>query len=307
MTRPTETGQRTADLGLRGPPRPAAPPAESAAPTRPIVPPPATRKFNLTTAQVSAAAAASVTSAVGASFLGAGGTIVGAAVGSVITTVAGAVYTRSLESAQDKLRETTVLVKRLPSNGSERPGAVPAHLVDVGDPPVTPGGADLETTVAVPAEADPRPEADPEADPETEPDPETEADAEPEPAAPAAATPRRRVLMFTGIAAAGFSLALFGISAAESLLGHPVSGGGDGTSVGRVIGTDAEPAQEEDQTPATPTAEPSDSESAAPTEQPSGEPTAEPTQEPTSEPTAEPSQEPTSEPSQAAADGAATP
>jgi hypothetical protein len=289
MTRHTETGSGTTDLGRDGPAPPnhpprAQPPPDQAAPTQPLPPPAPTKKINLTAAQVGASAAAAATSAVGASFLGAGGTIAGAAVGSVITTVAGALYTRSLETAGSRLRDsTTVLVKRLPSDGV-RPTSVPAHLGDVADPEAgEPAG---ETTVDTPAE------------------PATPEEAGRLERAEEAAEQRRRPWLLVAIAAAGFALAVFGISAVESLLGQPVSGGSGGTSVGRVIGT--EPDTSDDQAPTTPpSGDPTPEESATtggdePTTEPgtSSEPSSEPSSEastPAGEPTSEPSQEPTSE------------
>jgi hypothetical protein len=293
MTRHSETGPGTTDLGRDGPAPPThpsraqpprdRPPHGQAAPTQTLPPPAPTRKINLTAAQVGASAGASATSAVGASFLGAGGTIAGAAVGAVITTVAGALYTRSLESAGSRLRDTTtVLVKRLPSDGV-RATSVPSHLGDVTDPDAgEPAG---ETTVVTPAE------------------PATPEEAGTLERAGEAARQRRRPWILVAIAAAGFALAVFGISAVESLLGHPVSGGSGGTSVGRVIGT--EPDTSGDQRPTTPpSTEPSPQESATtgdgPTAEPStsSEPSSEPSSEastPAGEPTAEPSQEPSSE------------
>jgi hypothetical protein len=300
MTRPTETDSHTSDLELDRPATPTSPAARTAttqatphpqaAPTQQIAPPAPTRKVNLTTAQVGAAAAASVTSAVGASFLGAGGTIAGAAVGSVISTVAGALYTRSLETAQKRLRETTtVLVKRVPNDGAQRPGAVPTHLAEVADPPVREADADLLPTVSTP-------------------EPGVPADGvggggagtRVAPAAQPADRRRRPLLLFAGIAAAGFALAVFGISAAESLLGRPVSGGGGGTSVGRVIGTGSSTAEDAEapqpDTSVTPTGEPSESETTG-DEQPAEEPS--PSAEPTEEAGEEPAEEPTSEPTEA--------
>ena len=329
MTRPTRTGSNATDLGLHEPasqtaphaapqaaprtavpPRPTAPTAPTApapgapageAPTQALAPPAPTRKINLTSAQVGAAAAASVTSAVGASFLGAGGTIAGAAVGSVISTVAGALYTRSLETAQKRLRETTtVLVKRVPIDGTQRPGAVPAHLAEVGEPAVRPADADLLATVEAPA-------------PDATPNGLGGAGEGGGVRGPAPARRGRRpLLVFAGIAAAGFALAVFGLSAAESLLGHPVSGGSGGTSVGRVIGTESAAAEDEEpsepERSVAPTEEPSASgttgdeqpaeEPSAAAEQPSTEPTSEP--EPTAEPTSEPTEAPQQEQAPAA-------
>ena len=272
MSRPTETEPHaTSDLGLdrpAGTPQ-AAPQPNAAAPTQPLAAPAHTRKMNLTTAQVGAAAAASATSAVGASFLGAGGTIAAAAVGSVISTVAGAFYTRSLETAQKRLRETTtVLVKRVPNDGAQRPGAVPTQLDEVDEPAVRESDADLLATVATPAAGDAA----------------GGAGSDDPPGVAPAGRRRRPLLLFAGVAAAGFALAVFGISAAESLLGHPVSGGSGGTSVGRVIGTDSSAAEDEEapgpETSVTPTAEPTESGTAGdeqPAEEPS--PSAEPTEE----------------------------
>ena len=320
MTRPTETAPDTTDLGLARPashtaPPPAAPPRPARttpaaatpgaeAPTQALPPPPPTRKINLTSAQVGAAAAASVTSAVGASFLGAGGTIAGAAVGSVISTVAGALYTRSLETAQKRLRETTtVLVKRVPNDGAQRPGAVPTHLAEVGEPPVHPAEADLLATVEAPAPDEPSDAARAGFG---------GAGGGVEATQTAPAGRRRPLLLFAGIAATGFALAVFGISAAESLLGHPVSGGSGGTSVGRVIGTESAAAEDEEpsepERSVAPTEEPSASgttgdeqpaeEPSAAAEQPSTEPTSEP--EPTAEPTSEPTEAPQQEQAPAA-------
>jgi hypothetical protein len=316
MTRPTETDPHTSDLELDRPATPTSPAAPAAgtqatphpqatpyppavrhpqaAPTQQLAPPPPTRKVNLTTAQVGAAAAASVTSAVGASFLGAGGTIVGAAVGSVISTVAGALYTRSLETAQKRLRETTtVLVKRVPNDGAQRPGAVPTHLGEVTEPPVREADADLLATVSTPGPEVPAGAAAGAGGAGTGTAPEAE------PAGPADRR-RRSLVLLAGIAAAGFLLAVFGISAAESLLGRPVSGGDGGTSVGRVIGTGSSAAEDEEtpepETSVTPTAEPSESGTTG-DEQPADEPS--PSAEPTEEATEEPAGEPTSEPTEA--------
>jgi hypothetical protein len=120
-------------------------------------------------------------------------------------------------------------------------------------------------------------------------------------------------------AAAGFGLALFGISATESLLGRPVSGGDGGTSVGRVFGTESDPTGEKDPAPepsVSPTDLPSATESAGdaePTDEPTGDPapTAEPTGQATEDPGTDPTSEPTEAPQQqldgAEAPGAATP
>jgi hypothetical protein len=279
MTRQTETGPHTTDLGRDGPAPPTPAPSGAAPPTEPLPPPAPTKKINLTAAQVGASAAASATSAVGASFLGAGGTIAGAALGSVVTTVAGALYTRSLERAGSRLRDTTtVLVKRMPSDGV-RASSVPTHLGDVADPAAgEPAG---ETTVAVPAE------------------PVMPEEAGHLARAAEATEQRRRPWLLIVIAAAGFALAVVGISAAESLLGHPVSGGSGGTSVGRVIGT--EPDTSGDRKPTTPpSTEPSAEESATTGDEPTTEPSSEPSQEPSSQastPAGEPTSEPTTQPS----------
>jgi hypothetical protein len=308
MTRPAETGDTTTDLGVNGPtttphaPGPAPAPAGT---TQPITPPEPTRKLNISTTQVGAAAAASVTSALGASFLGAGGTIAGAAVGSIISTVAGAIYTRSLETAGTKLRETTVRVTQVPNDGARRPGSVPTHLADVDDPPVSAADADLETTVVAPVEQV-NGSAPPRVPPAATPVDAVGAAGSGAPGGPGGPRVGRKPLLVTaGVALAGFGIAVAGISAAEGVLGRPVSGGSGGTSIGRVVTTDTAAEQDEqapEQAPeVTPTGESEPTPNSEVTEEPGDEasPTGEPADGSSAEPTAEPTGEPAGEPTDA--------
>ncbi|MGB8383797.1 MAG: hypothetical protein WCG47_21550 [Dermatophilaceae bacterium] len=175
--------------------------------------------------QVLGGALAAATSALAASFLGIAGTLVGAVVGSVVATIGAAVYSHSLRKAATQLR-----VIRPPNRAD---GARASQDQDSPEAePVAGGGHDqIEVLAGLP----PRP-----------------------------VPGRRRWLRLTVGMGLGVVLALAGITAAELIIGHPVSGSTkSGTSIGQAVGgasrqgslgTVASPTSPPKAGPATPTA-----------------------------------------------------
>lgn len=308
MPRSTETGPTTTDLG-NGDRSTEASAGEG-------------RKLNITVTQIGASAGAAATSALGASFFGAGGTITGAALGAVISTVAGAVYNRSLESAGDRLKDTKVLVRRVPVGlRSENPEAVPTHLgreVDAGaarqaaangDPepaaeqPTEPLVADGDgaAATALMADAAAAAAADRARDTGTTSPPTAALGTTQElplvTHEPQARPRRRQVAILGGVSLAGFGLAIGAITVAESLLGHPVSGGDGGTTVSKVVDSTASETTERETEPgpATTTSEP-EATTPGPEATTTPEDEVTPTSEPTEEPTEAPAETPTGDP-----------
>jgi hypothetical protein len=78
----------------------------------------ASRRFNLSTIQVSAGILAALTGAIAASFLGVAGTLVGAAVGSLASTVGGEVYKHYLERTHERLRGAVDVRRRRTAQGA---------------------------------------------------------------------------------------------------------------------------------------------------------------------------------------------
>ncbi|MGP3929810.1 hypothetical protein [Nonomuraea sp. KM88] len=71
------------------------------------------RTFELTVPQIMGSALAAVTAAVAASYLGVAGTVIGAAVVSVASTIAGAVYTHYLARTSDRVRQRTLVGRKV--------------------------------------------------------------------------------------------------------------------------------------------------------------------------------------------------
>lgn len=248
------------------------------------------KKLGLTTVQVAASGLSAVTAALAASFFGVGGTIAGAAFGSIISTVAGALYSHSLDTAQQRLRQTgSILVQRVPVGVARQPTAIPQAALRQ-----QAGGEQEElTTVAmdVPVVA-PKPEAQ---------------------GVPREGPPRwrRPALLIGAICLAGFVLAMGVITLTEAFLGHPVSGGSGGTSVSTLVDGDnraSTPTTTVTTTPSTTsTVTPESSTTTGPTPIETPQQTASPTEAPTATETATP--QPTStgtDTGDAAQDSAAT-
>ena len=100
----------------------------------------ASRRFNLSTIQVSAGILAALTGAIAASFLGVAGTLVGAAVGSLASTVGGEVYKHYLERTHERLRGAVDVRRQRTARGT---------VVGRVDPAVVPGGAPPRRPVGV--------------------------------------------------------------------------------------------------------------------------------------------------------------
>ncbi|HEX8495786.1 MAG TPA: hypothetical protein VF661_01225, partial [Actinomycetales bacterium] len=199
-------------------------------------------------AQVAASALAAVSSALAASFLGVAGTIIGAGVGAVVATIGTAVYQHSLRTASDRLRDlrrTGDLTRSAASTADRTSGLTRALPAGPRD-----GGADVQ--------------------PETVPGR--------DPASRTSTWWRALALVVLGIV-----LALGAITAAEAVIGRPVSGS-SGTSGGTSIGEAFTGSGSSATTPATPAPGPTDAPTATPTEAPSATPTTSPTG-PTASPT----------------------
>lgn len=259
------------------------------------------RWLGLSHVQVGAGAFAAVISALAASFIGVAGTLIGAAVGSIVSTVAAEFYSRSVERAGNKLRDTPLLPRPTtgPAVGSVSAATSPAlaetQVVLQSDAPDTQVSRTADAAEALLI----RPDAQPPAGPV--PDPQAAASAtdgfpgsptvRAAPAAPSAGNPpddgtlpseptqRRRhgLLTLIAVGLAGFGIAIAGITAAEVFLDRPLSGGGSGTSVGRAVTGDSGSSTEESDTGTSqesPTADPTDqadasAEPSAPTADPS--------------------------------------
>ncbi|SDD26066.1 hypothetical protein [Actinokineospora iranica] len=155
--------------------------------------------------QVVAGALAAATAAVLGSTLGVAGTVIGAAVASVISTVGGALYLKSL----DRTRET--LVSRVVSHKGT--------VVSVRQPD------DLPET----APATDQPAADHAGAPGDSDDPATTDQAVPEPAE------HRRVVALVAGGVLVFVLGMAVVTGLEWVRGEPLSGDGQGTTVGALV------------------------------------------------------------------------
>ena len=242
MSSSAEHGSRTADLGTHPPapaeragsqfqtPTDATDPAQSAstlpslaADERATVPIPAPGHHDaLSGAKVGASALTAVTTAVVASHLGPAGTLVGAALGAALSTVATAFWTRSLERGGDRLRQTTsVVVQRVPRGRNRTPDDI------VGTTAATQAIPPLDRTTVMPTVTGAAAGAPPVSPP----------------ASPAARTTDAGGRRGTGpwgrrvaLAGGGFVIAMGAIAGAEALIGHPISGGTGGSTIGDVTG-----------------------------------------------------------------------
>ena len=155
--------------------------------------------LDLGVAQVAGSALAAVTAALAASTLGVAGTILGAGVGAIVATVGSALYAHSLRRATERVRQLRLMEMR-PTGGVRWPAPRSRASADA-EPPTVPLTTATEPLPAEPEDAGRRPW-------------------------------RRSALMIAG----GFALALAGITAAEAVIGHPLSSSKEsGTSVGRAV------------------------------------------------------------------------
>jgi len=201
-----------------------------------------TAKLDLGVAQVAGSALAAVTAALAASTLGVAGTILGAGVGAVVATVGSALYAHSLRRATERVRQLRLMEMR-PTGGVRWPAPRSRASAD-DEPPTLPLTTATEPLPAEPEDAGRRPW-------------------------------RRSALMIAG----GFALALAGITAAEAVIGHPLSSSKEsGTSVGRAVTGDGGGGSS---TPSTST--PSTSQTSSPTSSATSQ-TSSPTSVPTSSP-----------------------
>jgi hypothetical protein len=176
---------------------------EGTDPDLPAHPQPSDRRFNVSTVQVGASAAAAVTSALAASFFGVAGTLIGAGIGSIVSTIAGALYAEYLHRASRRIRVTqSVIVQRIPgdvlASTPLRHLTGPADLP--GEPSMRPIGDETGRTTAMPL-LRPRPWW------------------------------KRPVVSLTAVGLAGFAIALGAVTAIEVVKGGRISGGSGAPSV----------------------------------------------------------------------------
>jgi hypothetical protein len=228
--------------------------------------------LGVSTVQVSASAAASVTSALAASAFGVAGTLIGAAVGSIVSTIAGALYTNYLGRAGERLAATReVVIQRIPG---EVIATTPLrHLTRPTDLPgrdsLQPVGDERgDETVTVPVEDATRLLQHPEGmaplngtGPQRSPA-----------AAPPSLWKRKPVLAMGAISGAGFLIALGLVLSAETVIGHPVSGGSSGTTFSN-LGNNSSKSDDEVTPTESTTVEPTDDADGAATEEPTVAPT----------------------------------
>lgn len=233
------------------------PPGDRPGTAAPSGTPPA--RLDLGVAQVAGSALAAVTAAVAASTLGVAGTILGAGVGAVVATVGSALYTHSMHRASARVREMKLLELR--SEGGLRwpgPRSGGAGLDSATRPQTTVGATEPLGTQPVPTQPLGTETSDALL---TEP---TDAGSD-----DSGRSWRRGAVVVGG----GFALAIAGITAAEAVLGHPLSTSREsGTSIGRAVTGDTGSGGS---TPGTST--PTTSETTSPTSSTSSVPTSSPT------------------------------
>jgi hypothetical protein len=243
-------------------------------------------------AQVVAAALAAVTAAVLGSTLGVAGTVLGAGLASVITTVGSELYLRSLRRtraaalrtkqaalalADPRARPTQALPapqslrRQIPgyhAAGYRQRYPQPVHVPRTGaaweaqaEAPTVRFSVAGEPTVSVPRARGPVPPA-------------YGDDARPEPAEPVRRRWRPRWVFAAAASVLAFVVALLVITGWEGVTGHAVSGG-EGSTVGRLVGRAPQPAvpQTTPQAPATREHEPAPTTQAPTSSAPTGTPT----------------------------------
>jgi hypothetical protein len=224
---------------------------------------------------VGASAAAAVTSAVAASFAGVAGTLIGAAIGSIVSTVAGALYADYLSRAGDRIRTTrTVVIQRIPGDVLAAtplrhltgPADLPAQesMQPIGDETHAEKGSGSSSgnngldhnglddgsdnrhdvaaeTVAVPVSSATELLAKPDGmgvlqvgDSAPGQDGAHGQDGEADQPRP---WWRRPAVTMAAVGGAGFLIALGVVTTAEGLIGHPLSGGSSGTTLGHAVGS----------------------------------------------------------------------
>ncbi|MBE9374090.1 hypothetical protein IQ251_06470 [Saccharopolyspora sp. HNM0983] len=227
--------------------------------------------------QVSGAALASVTAAFLGSQLGVAGTIVGAGMTSVIITVGGVLYQRSLEKTKEKAvqakvkaQEKAKVQERARAHGkpgvqggaADKPARRPAtsdepvatRRIEVGSGMHWPGGELVDGPEPTSRSAPPAARA------ESGPDRAGGEDTRVAQVAPDLTRKRRvRAVVAAGTCAAAFAVAMVVVTGFEGVTGKPLSGGDDGTTVGRVLQPRPEPAE-----PPEPEPEPAPAETSEP-------------------------------------------
>lgn len=179
--------------------------------------------------QVMAGALAAVTAAVLGSTMGFAGTVAGAGLASVVTTVGGAVYLRSIQRTKEGVATVRDMVVARAGGTSvtlveERPADTDADTATQGAATDLAAGTELETR--------------------------TEVVEQPEKAG--AQPPARRKLRWPALIAASvlaFVLGMLVIFGVELVRGEPLSGGGSGTTLGRMVRTDSDGGGGRDQAP----------------------------------------------------------
>jgi hypothetical protein len=201
-------------------------------------------KSGVRVAQVIATALAAVTAALLGSTLGVAGTVVGAGLASVVTTVGSEVYLRSLQRTREAAQRAKAAARSMtmPGNRQARSTQNLADQPTVRLPKPDMGRTETETGL----------------------------------------TSKLRHLrwpLIIGTSVVGFVIAILAITGFESVTGKSL-GGGNGTTVGRLVGNDSRtsPSETKQPAPSTGTSAPSKT-TGAPTSSPAATPT--PTQTPT--------------------------
>lgn len=197
--------------------------------------------------QVLAGALAAITAAVLGSTMGFAGTVVGAGLASVITTVGGAIYLRSIQRTKERV--VTVRDKVVARAGASSVTLVEERPADEGaDPDAGVQGAaaglaegtGLETRTEVVGAGE---------GPDTRPGTQAGTRA-------VATPPVRRVLRWPALIGASvlaFAIGMLVIFGVEVVRGEPLSGGGSGTTLGRIVRVDDGGGDREQAPPATTT------------------------------------------------------